>query len=108
MNKDIADVIADIQRVAILINLETKHHVFVRDHGHIKQFEVQIYFNGWGEFKEPYLSDEIDYDDKDEDILKILKLIRDTLRKFYKNGRINKKRFYYDIKEVKQYRFREC
>lgn len=103
MNKEIANIIADIQRVSILINLETKHDSFIYDSGHINQISVKIYLNGWEYNGTPYLSDEIYYDV--EDCMKDLKRVRDTMRKMYKNGKVNRENFSYTTKTIKHYKF---
>lgn len=111
MNNDIAQVIADIEKVACLINIQGKHNVFVRNSGHIQQVDVELHLGGWKLNNDPSLSDSIYYDLNSElceyeDSIKSLRRIRDTLRKIYKNGKINLDNYDYEIKEVKHYKFR--
>jgi len=44
MEKDIAEVIGDISRIGILINLQGKHHVFISDSGHVQLISIQLLF----------------------------------------------------------------
>ena len=110
MENDIAELIADIEKVSCLINMQGKHHVFVYNSGHIKTIEVRFYLRGWEHNADPYLSNEVSYDMEDDFDFKLcvnnLKRIRDTLRKIYKNGKININNFDYEIKEIKMYKFR--
>lgn len=103
MNKDIAKVIAEISEVATLINLETKHDVFISISAHVKKIEFRFHENGWKGWKEPTYSDEMYFD---KDTIKILRGVLDTLRKIYKNGRVNSKNFDYETEEIKHYKFK--
>lgn len=116
LNKDIADVIGEISKVANLINIEGKHHVFVEDLGHVQQLSVKIHKGGWKENAIPTLSQSIyycsysNYTKEEENefqigILKELKIIRDTLYKFFKNDQVSMKNRGYDIEKIKHYSF---
>ena len=50
--KNIDDLIVEIMRLALLVNRETKHTVFVEFHGHVNSVGVQIHFNGWNADKD--------------------------------------------------------
>ncbi|GAA0774442.1 hypothetical protein GCM10008908_24280 [Clostridium subterminale] len=103
MNKDIAKVIADISEVATLINLETEHDVFINISAHVKRIQFLFHEKGWVNSKEPTYFDEMYFDEKN---IKRLRGVLDTLRKIYKNGRVNSKNFDYETEEIKHYKFK--
>lgn len=91
MNNDIAEVIADIEKVACLINMQGKHNVFIYNQGHVNEIQIRAHLNGWKNNRDPFLSEDISYDInykyfEYEKSLKVLKRVRDTLKKLYKNG----------------------
>lgn len=110
MENDIAEVIADIEKVACLINMQGKHTVFVNNQGHVKVIYFELYLGGWKSHADPSLSDEVSYATEYkyfeyEECIKSLKRIRDTLRKVYKNGKIKFENFDYVVEEIKHYKF---
>ena len=46
-SKNIDDLIVEIMRLALKVNRETKHIVFVEFHGHVNSARVQIHYGGW-------------------------------------------------------------
>lgn len=76
LRKNIDDLIVEIMRLALKVNRETKHTVFVEFHGHVNSVGVQIHYGGWKA-------------DKDSDYLKCFYL-DDTLSpdRFEKCGKI--------------------
>lgn len=46
-SKNIDDLIVEIMRLALKVNRETKHTVFVEFHGHVNSVGVQIHYGGW-------------------------------------------------------------
>lgn len=107
MEKDIAELIGEISKVATLINMQGKHHVFVSDRGHIKELDVTLHLGGWKRNEDASLSEKISYDKNwnFENSVKNLRKIRDTLHKIYKNGKINMENCNYEIEEIKHYKF---
>lgn len=66
MNKldiDIAEVVGEISKVATLINMQGKHHVFVHDSGHVKKIDIKLHLGGWESGADPSLNEEILYDE---------------------------------------------
>lgn len=107
MNKldiDIAEIIGEISKVANLINLQGKHHVFVHDSGHVQTLEISFHKNGWGRGENPNLSQNIRYKAKYEP-LKQLRKVRDDLYKILKNGQVSMKERDYEVEEIKHYKF---
>lgn len=107
MNKldiDIAEAIGEISKVATLINLQGKHTVFVNDMGHVQTLEIGFHKNGWGNGKDPNLSQNIRYKAKYEP-LKALRKVSDDLYKILKNGQVSLKERDYDIEEIRHYKF---
>lgn len=45
--KNIDDCIVRIMRLALQVNRETKHDVFVNFSGHVKLFTVEVFYGGW-------------------------------------------------------------
>jgi hypothetical protein len=107
MENDIAEVIADINKISTLINIQGKHTVFVNGSGHVKKVEIKLYLGGWESGSEASLSEDISYDEYWglEESLKKFKKVRDTLYKIYKNGKINMENCSYEIEEIKHYKF---
>lgn len=103
MEKDIAELIGEIMKVSVLINLQGKHNCFVSDRGHVKNIEIRLHIGGWKSNADADLSDEISYARKES--IKPLRKVRDTLYKIYKNGKINMGNCKYEIEEVKHYKF---
>lgn len=103
MEKDIAELIGEIMKVSVLINLQGKHNCFVSDRGHVQKLEIKLHIGGWKSNTDANLSDEISYDR--EEAIKQLKKVRDTLYKIYKNGKINMENCNYEIEEIKHYKF---
>lgn len=103
MNKDIAKVIAEISEVATLINLETEHDVFINISAHVHKIDFRFHKNGWANNKDATYFDEMYFDEKN---IKRLRGVLDTLRKIYKNGRVNSKNFDYETEEIKHYKFK--
>lgn len=105
--KDIARLIAEVQYYATLINMKGEHHVFTDDAGHIGLLTIRVHLGGWhvGD-RESYRS-EIHYRigewDTYEGIKREFNKCINTLRKLYRNGRVNHKNFEYEIIETKQY-----
>lgn len=104
LEKDIAEVIGEISKVAILINLQGKHTVFVSDAGHVQKLEISFHKNGWSSGQNPNLSQEIRYESKYEP-LKALRKVKDDLYKILKNDRVSMKMRDYDVEEIKHYKF---
>jgi hypothetical protein len=116
LNKDIAEAIGEISKVATLINMQGKHHVFIRMSGHVKNIEIAFHKNGWKENGDPTMLQQLYFKTNDEDTdeeklefqkdaLKVLRKVKDTLYKFLKNGQVTMKNRGYDIEEVKHYKF---
>lgn len=107
MEKDIAEIIGEISKVATLINMQGKHHVFVNASGHIKQIQIKLCLGGWKSYCDSSLNEDISYDEFFglEKNFKKLKKVRDILYKIYKNGKINMKNCNYEIEEIKHYKF---
>lgn len=107
MKKDIAEVIGDINKIACLINLQGKHHVFVGNQGHVQNIEIRLYLGGWKSGFSASLSEDIYYSEYWglEKSLNKFKKVRDTLYKIYKNGKINMDNCNYEIEEIKHYKF---
>lgn len=103
MEKDIAELIGEITKVSVLINLQGKHNCFVSDRGHVKNIDIRLFIGGWKSNVDADLSDEISYDR--EEAIKPLRKVRDTLYKIYKNGKINMENCNYEIEEIKHYKF---
>lgn len=38
---------AQLMELALRVNRETKHHVFVNYFGHVEKLEIDIYLDGW-------------------------------------------------------------
>ena len=74
--QNIDDLIVEIMRLALKVNRETKHTVFVEFHGHVNSAGVRIHYGGWKA-------------DKDSDYLQCFYL-DDTLSpdRFEKGGKI--------------------
>lgn len=110
MIEDIANLIADIEKVACLINMQGKHNVFVENSGHIKSVYFRLFLGGWEPNLDPSLKGGVVYDIKDKFVepkacLYELKRVRDILRKLYKDGHIDINKFHYETKEVRNYTF---
>ncbi|WP_294480558.1 hypothetical protein [uncultured Victivallis sp.] len=45
--KNIDDLIVEIMRLALKVNRETKHTVFVEFQGHVNSAGIRIYYSGW-------------------------------------------------------------
>lgn len=107
LDKDIAEIIGEISKVATLINMQGKHNAFVNDSGHVKRLEIKLYLGGWKSGCDPNIYEDISYDEFYglKKSLKKLKKVRDVLNKIYKNGRINMENCNYEIVEVKHYKF---
>lgn len=58
----VSKLIAEIERLATLINIKREHVVFIYNHGHCRELEVQIHLGGWTNLKDKSLSNHIDYD----------------------------------------------
>lgn len=58
----VSKLIAEIERLATLINIKREHTVFIYNHGHCGELEVQVYLGGWTNLKDKSLSNHIDYD----------------------------------------------
>lgn len=115
MNKEIAELIGEINIVSILINTETKHHVFISVQGHVNSITIKFWKDGWESYIDPTMRDEFYYAPDGEECikefdyeysLKKLRGILDTLRKIYKNGKVNMKHFKYETEEIKHYKFK--
>lgn len=52
--KKIDDCIVRIMRLALQVNRETEHDVFVNFYGHVKSFEISVCYGGW---QPPYVDD---------------------------------------------------
>lgn len=46
-SKNIDDLIVEIMRLALKVNRETKHTVFVEFQGHVNSAGIRIYYSGW-------------------------------------------------------------
>lgn len=110
--KDIARLIGEIEMVATLINLKSieqkeSPQVFTRNSAHVKTFEIDVYMGGWSSNCKPKFNTEINYEirkyNSKHEIRKKLNKSLNTLRKIYKNGKVNYSNFDYEIEEVKHY-----
>lgn len=85
----ITRLIAEIERLATLINIKREHTVFVYNQGHCRILEIQVYLGGWTSLKDKSLSKDIDYDVnykffKYEECITELEDIIEKLNKLYK------------------------
>jgi len=111
MEQTIIELCGEIMEIGVKITLFTKHEVFVNFSANVKWLEVNFQENGWGgsggqEFTERVRLDCTAYGVDPEDTVKRLRGIRDTLRKLYKNGQVNKTYFDYKEEVIKHYKFK--
>ena len=116
LDQDIAAAIGEISKVAALINIQGKHTVFVDDSGHVQTLDIKFHKDGWKSKADATLSQTIKYcpyyDDEENkiikiktDILKQLKIVKDTLYKILKNDQVSMKERNYDVTEIRDYKF---
>lgn len=105
--KDIARLIAEIEYYATLINMKGEHHVFVDNFGHTGELDIKVNLGGWQYGKKVDYVSHIHYRigewDTYEGIKREFNKCINTLRKLYRNGRVNHKNFEYEIIDTKQY-----
>lgn len=103
ISSDVAKVVGDIMVLGVKISNETDADVFVNFSGHVNEISVQIHTRGWKDSSHPTLSDSC-YLEKTH--IKTLRGIRDTLSKFYKNGKVNSENFSYEEQTIRHYKFK--
>lgn len=86
MKRAIAKLIAKISELSILVNINTKHHVFLDIKGHVAGLSLRIYLQGWVKDKIADYSYDIYYWVADADILDNLSKIIDLLESLIKEG----------------------
>ncbi|ENK1244761.1 hypothetical protein AB2063_002974 [Clostridium botulinum] len=111
MEQTIIDLCSEITEIGMKISLFTEHDVFINFSGHVEWFEVRFCGNGHNsssgqEFSEVVRVGCDAWEDSPEYVLKRLRGIRDTLRKLYKNGKVNKQNFDYETEVIKHYKFK--
>ena len=73
--------IAEIMRLALRVNRETKHDVFVNFSGHVNLFLVDVYYDGWSMPYKPDFKAEFFLDDLSPDRLEQCAKIQAELEK---------------------------
>lgn len=89
---NISKLIAEIERLATLINIKREHTVFIYNHGHCRELEAQVYLGGWTNLKDKSLSNHIDYDTnykffKYEECISELEEMINELKKLYEGSK---------------------
>lgn len=90
--KKIDDCIVRIMRLALQVNRETEHDVFVNFSGHVNLFLVDVYYDGWSMPYKPDFKAEFFLDDLSPDRFARCAKIQAELEKLLneKQGKIDK------------------
>lgn len=90
--KNIDDCIVRIMRLALQVNRETEHDVFVNFSGHVNLFLVDVYYDGWSMPYKPDFKAEFFLDDLSPDRFTRCAKIRTQLENLLneKQGKIDK------------------
>lgn len=90
--KKIDDCIVRIMRLALQVNRETEHDVFVNFSGHVNLFLVDVYYDGWSMPCKPDFKAEFFLDDLSPDRFTRCAKIRTQLENLLneKQGKIDK------------------
>ena len=83
--KKIDDCIVRIMRLALQVNRETEHDVFVNFSGHVNLFLVDVYYDGWSMPYKPDFKAEFFLDDLSPDRLEQCAKIQAELEKLLNN-----------------------
>lgn len=86
MNRAVAKLIAQISELSILVNINTKHHVFLDIKGHVAGLSLRIYLQGWAEDKIADYKYDMYYWVADADTLDNLSKIIELLESLIKEG----------------------
>lgn len=90
--KNIDDCIVRITRLALQVNRETGHDVFIDFSGHVKSFTVEVFCGGWHKSNAPDLRARFYLDDLSPDRFTRCEKIQAELEKLLneKQGKIDK------------------
>lgn len=91
-SQKIDDCIVRIMRLALQVNRETKHDVFVNFSGHVNLFTVEVFYDGWSMPYKPDFKAEFYLDDLSPDRFTRCAKIQAELEKLLneKQGKIDK------------------
>ncbi|MBY6844623.1 hypothetical protein HYI19_07380 [Clostridium botulinum] len=108
MEQTIVELIGEISKIATKITMGTKHDVFLNIRGHVQSIDIEFYKNGWESYKDATFKEDVTFDPQDDlkESIKKIRGVLDTLRKLYKNGKVNKSNFDYEEEVIKHYKFK--